>query len=101
MATPILDSVVSVSSLNHGGASRAISRVGDDQPLVVMKNNQPAAVIITPNDYRRLTQAEEDFALYLEAAERERRDDGTRLGMAEAFGDGYKPVDDGYEPEFE
>ena len=32
-----------------------------------MRNNKPAAIVISPDDYRRLTEAEEDFALYLEA----------------------------------
>lgn len=57
-AASILDSMVSVTSLNHGGASKALSQVGDNHPVVVLKNNQPSAVIITPVDYRRLTQAE-------------------------------------------
>ncbi len=67
----------------------------------IMRNNKPAAGVISPDDYRRLTEAEEDFALYLEAEERMKRDDGTRLGMDDVFGKDYKPVDDGYVPEFE
>ena len=97
----ILDNMVSITSLNHGGASRALSRVGDDNPVVVLKNNRPSAVIISPADYRRLTQAEEDFALYREAVERMKADDGTRLTSDEVYGKGYQPIDDGYEPEFE
>ena len=75
-AASILDSMVSVTSLNHGGASKALSQVGDNHPVVVLKNNQPSAVIITPADYRRLTQAD-------------------------VFGEDYEPIDDGFEPEFE
>ena len=45
-AASILDSMVSVTSLNHGGASKALSQVGDNHPVVVLKNNQPSAVII-------------------------------------------------------
>lgn len=100
-AAKLLDNMVSITSLNHGGASKALSRVGNDDPVVVLKNNQPSAVIITPDDYRRLTQAEEDFALYREAVERMRNDDGTRLTMKDVFGNDYHPADAGYEPEFE
>ena len=96
-----LDNLVSVSELSHGGVSKTLSRVGDNNPIVVMRNNKPAAIVISPDDYRRLTEAEEDFALYLEAEERMKRDDGTRLGMDDVFGKDYKPVDDGYVPEFE
>lgn len=87
-----LDNLVSVSELSHGGVSKTLSRVGD---------NKPAAGVISPDDYRRLTEAEEDFALYLEAEERMKKGDGTRLGMDDVFGKEYKPVDDGYVPEFE
>ena len=68
---------------------------------MVMRNNKPAAIVISPDDYRRLTEAEEDFALYLEAEERMKKGDGTRLGIDDVFGKDYKPVDDGYVPEFE
>ena len=84
-----LDNLVSVSELSHGGVSKTLSRVG------------PAAGVISPDEYRRLTEAEEDFALYLEAEERMKKGDGTRLGMDDVFGKEYKPVDDGYVPEFE
>ena len=32
-AASILDSMVSVTSLNHGGASKALSQVGDNHPI--------------------------------------------------------------------
>ena len=99
--TVSLDNLVSVSELSHGGASRALSRVSNNNPIVVMRNNKPAAVVITPEDYKRYTEAEENFALYLEAVDRMKNDDGTRVDMDEVFGKGYKPVDDGFEPEFE
>lgn len=89
-AASILDSMVSVTSLNHGGASKALSQVGDNHPVVVLKNNQPSAVIITPADYRRLTQAEENFALYRKAVERLRNDDSTLLTDADVFGEDYE-----------
>ena len=90
-----LDNLVSVSELSHGGVSKTLSRVGNNNPIV------PAAGVISPDEYRRLTEAEEDFALYLEAEERMKKGDGTRLGMDDVFGKEYKPVDDGYVPEFE
>ena len=96
-----LDNLVSVSELSHGGVSRTLGRVSDDNPVVVMRNNKPAAVVITPEDYKRFTEAEENFALYLEAVERMKADDGERLDVTDVFGEDYQPVDDGFEPEFE
>lgn len=77
-----LDNLVSVSELSHGGVSKTLSRVGNNNPIVVMRNNKPAAGVISPDEYRRLTEAEEDFALYLEAEERMKkgRRDKTRHG---------------------
>lgn len=77
-----LDNLVSVSELSHGGVSKTLSRVGNNNPIVVMRNNKPAAGVISPDEYRRLTEAEEDFALYLEAEERMKKGgrDKTRHG---------------------
>ena len=42
-----LDNLVSVSELSHGGVSKTLSRVGNNNPIVVMRNNKPAAGVIT------------------------------------------------------
>ncbi len=99
--TVSLDNLVSVSELSHGGVSRTLGRVSDNNPVVVMRNNKPAVVVITPEDYRRYTEAEENFALYLEAVERMKNDDGERRSLDDVFGKNYRPVDDGFDPEFE
>lgn len=99
-SSELLDNLVSVSEFNHGKASQTFKRVRDDNPVVVLKNNKPTAVIVSPNDYRRLTEAEENFVLYQEAMERLKDDSGRRLTEEEVFGKEPKP-DDGHEPEFE
>lgn len=96
----LLNNLVSVSDFNHGKASQTFKRVQDDNPVVVLKNNKPTAVIVSPDDYRRLNEAEENFVLYQEALERLKNDDGKRLTEEEVFG-GESEADDGYEPEFE
>ena len=87
--------------MNHGGASRTINAVKNDQPAIIMRNNKPAAVIITPEDYTRLLEIAEDYELHMLAKDRVEHDNGKRYTMDEAFGEDYRPVDDGYEPEFE
>ena len=99
--TSFLDNMISVTDLSHGDASKTLSRGGNNHPVIVLKNNRPSAVIITPDDYWRLTQAEEDFALYQEAMDRLHNDDGTQLTDTDVFGEHYHPVNDGFEPEFE
>lgn len=78
-STMALDNIMPVSELGHGGVGKAIGRTEDGNP----SSNKPAAVIITPDDYRRYTEADVDFALYLEAVKRMNRDDGTRRTMGE------------------
>ena len=72
-AASILDSMVSVTSLNHGGASKALSQVGDNHPVVVLKK---------------------------QSAQRG-HNHSTLLTDADVFGEDYEPIDDGFEPEFE
>lgn len=99
-AMHLLERLVPISDFSHGGAGKAFKRVSNNNPLVVLKNNKPEAVIISPEDYTRLTEAEENFALYMEAMERMKSDDGTRYNMEEVFAE-IPDADDGYEPEFE
>ena len=53
-----LDNLVSVSELSHGGVSKTLSRVGDNNPIVVMRNNKPAAIVISPVPRSRGTNEE-------------------------------------------
>lgn len=46
--TSILDNMISVTDLNRGGASKTLSRVGNNHPVIVLDGNRPSAVIITP-----------------------------------------------------
>lgn len=66
----ILNSLVSITQFNRGQASRIFDRLRTERQLVVLKNNQPAAVILSPEEYTRLTEAEEDYQLLLLARER-------------------------------
>lgn len=97
----LINNIVSISTLNHGGASKTINSIRNNQPAIIIRNNKPAAVIITPEDYTRLLEIAEDHELYMLAKARMEHDDGKRYTMNEAFGEDYRPVDDGYEPEFE
>lgn len=100
-ATAVLDNLIPVSEFGHGGASRAFARVADGNPVFVLKHNRPSAVIVTPEDYRRMTEAMADLELYQEAQLRLAADDGTTLSMDDVFGEGYVNCDPDYEPEFE
>ena len=66
----LLDRLVPITSFNKGHASRLFNRARSIGPLFVLKNNAPEAVIMSPEDYARMSEAEENYALLIEAAER-------------------------------
>lgn len=69
-ATNIAKSLVPISQFSKGQASRIFDRLHSEPQLIVLKNNQPTAFILSPDEYDRLTELEEDYALLLEAYER-------------------------------
>ena len=48
-ALQMLDNLVPISDFSHGKGSAAFSKGGDDNPVVVLKHNKPAFVIVTPD----------------------------------------------------
>jgi PHD/YefM family antitoxin component YafN of YafNO toxin-antitoxin module len=66
----VLASLVPITQFNRGQASRIFDRLHTENQLIVLKNNQPTAVILSPSEFSRLSEIEEDYALLLEAADR-------------------------------
>lgn len=70
LATDFLQSLVPISQFNKGQAAKIFDRLHSEKELIVLKNNQPSAVILSPEEYTRLTEIEEDYSLLLEANRR-------------------------------
>lgn len=68
--TDLLQCLVPITQFNRGQASRIFDRLRTVRQLIVLKNNQPSAVILSPEEYSRLTKIEEDYMLLLEANKR-------------------------------
>ncbi len=66
----VYDSLVLISQFNKGQASKIFDRLHSEKELIVLKNNQPSAIILSPEEYARLTEIEEDYFLLLEANKR-------------------------------
>lgn len=66
----ILDRFITITSFNEGHASKIFERARSMGPLFVLKNNAPEVVIVSPEDYVRMSEAEENYTLPLEATER-------------------------------
>ena len=70
IAADILQSLVPISQFNNGQAAKIFDRLHSENELIVLKNNQPSAIILSPEEYTRLTEIEEDYYLLLEANRR-------------------------------
>lgn len=70
IAPGMLKSLVSITQFNRGQASRIFDRLSTESQLIVLKNNQPSAVILSPEEYERLLEIEEDYLLMVEAQAR-------------------------------
>lgn len=89
----ILDSLVPITQFNRGQASKIFDRLHGESRLIVLKNNQPAAIILSPAEFQRLSEIEEDYTLLLEATRRLKEDSSStssredvmsKLGISEA-----------------
>ena len=65
-----LTRLIPISQFNKGQASKIFDRLRPEPELIVLKNNQPSAVILAPDEYIRLTEIEEDYNLLMEARQR-------------------------------
>jgi len=65
-----LRSFVPISQFNKGQAAKIFERLKTEQRLMVLKNNAPAAVILSPEEYYRITEYEFDQELLRVARER-------------------------------
>lgn len=70
LATDFYQSLVPISQFNKGQAAKIFDRLHSEKELIVLKNNQPSAVILSLEEYTRLTEIEEDYFLLLEANRR-------------------------------
>lgn len=88
-----LRSLVSISQFSKGQATQVFDRLRNEPQLVVLKNNVPAAILLSPDEFSRLAEIEENYRLLMLAQERlennnlsnarSEADVMTRLGISE------------------
>ena len=81
----ILDSLVPITQFNRGQASMIFDRLHTESQLIVLKNNQPAAIILSPSEFQRLNEIEEDYTLLLEATRRLKEDSSSTSSREEVM----------------
>ena len=66
----ILDSIVPISRFNKGEANKIFSDVKKTGISIVVKNNVPECILMSPQSYRKMMEEYEDALLTAEAAKR-------------------------------
>lgn len=69
-AVNILDSIIPISRFNKGEASRIFSDVKKIGTGIVVKNNVPECILMSPQCYQRMIEEYEDAMLTVEAEKR-------------------------------
>lgn len=69
-AVNILDSIVPISRFNKGEANKIFNEVKTGGIRIVVKNNTPECVLISPKEYQNLIEQYEDALLLAEANKR-------------------------------
>ena len=66
----IMNSIIPITRFNRGEAARIFDEVAADGTKLVLKNNAPACVLISPREYARIAEALEDYELLQTAIQR-------------------------------
>ncbi len=56
----LLNNLVSVTMFNQGQASKIFNRLQEEKQIVVLKNNVPTAILLSPDEYDRLLSLAEN-----------------------------------------
>jgi len=69
-AVNIIDSIVPISRFNKGEANKIFKEVKTKGIRIVVKNNTPECVLISPKEYQEMVEKYEDALLLIEANNR-------------------------------
>ena len=66
----LMKSIVPITRFNKGEANKIFDEVETSGTKIVMKNNKPACVLLSPSQYENLMEMVSDYLLYTEAENR-------------------------------
>lgn len=66
----ILKQMVSITQFNRGQATKIFGRARKEGQIIVLKNNEPEAIILSPDEYTRMSELIDDYELLLLAEKR-------------------------------
>ena len=79
----VLDLTVPITRFNKGEANKVFDEVRQSGCKIVLKNNTPACVLVSPDKYREIMDEIEDARLYALVAERLGNDTGETISFEE------------------
>jgi len=80
-----LDALIPISRFNRGEANKIFEEVKESGCKVVVKNNVPACILLTPEKYKEMVELIEDEALLALVEEREKNDSGITYSAEEVY----------------
>lgn len=66
----VVKALVPISRFNKGEANKIFEEVKETGFKIVLKNNSPACVLLTPEAYEELLETLENYRLFIEAEKR-------------------------------
>ena len=69
-AVEVMNSMIPITRFNRGEASRIFDEVASSGTKIVVKNNRPACVLMSPEQYTELMELLSDYILLDEAERR-------------------------------
>ncbi|HPJ03618.1 MAG TPA: type II toxin-antitoxin system Phd/YefM family antitoxin [Candidatus Limiplasma sp.] len=66
----VMNNIVSITRFNRGEASKIFNEVAVSGTKVVLKNNTPACVLVSPQEFAEWMEQLENYALLQEASQR-------------------------------
>ena len=79
----MLDALVPITRFNRGEANKIFDEVRESGCKIVVKNNTPTCVLLTPEKYQSMVSMIEDQCLLALVEERECRDTGETYSFEE------------------
>ena len=86
-SSSVLNMTIPITRFNKGEANKVFDEVRQSGFKVVLKNNAPACVLLSPAKYKEMIDELEDSRLYALAAERLENDNGITYPADEVYGE--------------
>lgn len=75
----VMNAIVPITRFNRGEANKIFEEVSELGFKLVLKNNTPSCVLLSPERYQEMVEQLEDYALLLEAERRMKENEGSYI----------------------